>query len=118
MSLSPDPNVPWSTVKRDFMLRILNVSWEAGLLSGSFPWEQYELKVFLPRYLFPVRIYSLSLDGDGVITMFPFLALYEPSFVLFDFSYPQKLPSLSHETPFLEILLMPFAAKTLLLSSS
>lgn len=117
MSFSPDPNVPWSTVKRDFMLRILSVSWEAGLLSGSFLREQHELKVFLPRSLFPVRIYSLRLDGDGVITMFPFLALCEASFVLLDFSHPQKVPSLSYETPSLEILLMPFATKTLLLSS-
>lgn len=96
------------------MLRILSVSWEAGLLPGSFLREQHELKVFLPRSLFPVRIYSLCLDGDGVITMFPFC---EASFVLLDFSHPQKVPSLSYETPFLEILLMPFAVKTLLLSS-
>lgn len=94
MSFSPDPNVPWSTVKRDFMLRILSVSWEAALLSGSFLCEQHELKVFLPRSLLPVSIYSLSLDGDGVITMFPFLALCEASFVLLDFSHPQKVPSL------------------------
>lgn len=117
MRFSPDTNVPWSTVKRDFMLRILSVSWEAGLLSGSFLREQHELKVFLPRSLFPVRIYSLCLDGDGVITMLPFLALCEASFVLLDFSHPQKVSSLSYETPFLEILLMPFATKTLLLSS-
>lgn len=79
--------------KRDFMLRILSVSWEDGLVWGSFLQEQYELKAFLPRYLFPVRIHSLSPDRDGVITMFLFPHMSSLLFYLIPLII-QKVPSL------------------------
>lgn len=87
---SLDLNVPWSTVKIDFMLKILSASSEADLVLGSSLQEQHEPKVFLSRYLLPVGIYSLSLGRDGIITMFPFWAPYEPSFVPLDSSHPTE----------------------------
>lgn len=60
-----------STVRRDFVLRILSISPEAKFISGSFLQGQNELQAFLAIHLFPVGIYSLSLELELVLCFPP-----------------------------------------------
>lgn len=89
-----------STVKRDFTLRILSVSSEAELLSGSFLQGQNEQQAFLARYLFPVRIHSLNLELGLILCFLP-SSLWSLFFLYLLLPDPQKLSSLCYETPLL-----------------